>query len=140
VQFRIQVDIQAEIIGRIRSRAAEKGVIHSKHGKLRLKYMMGEPQDTDGSWYKYNTGGRRRIRWSVDVAKWHGGSSPRWPNVVAKWQFACTTRVWTLHLLGGLKFERPWSNLCKIFYYTLNVFIGKNASKVASIDETGHWD
>ena len=41
---------------------------------------------------------------------------------------------------GSKKFERPRSNFFGIFYYTLNIFIGKNASKVASIDETGHRD
>ena len=47
----------------------------------------------------------------------------------------------TLHLPGGSKkFERPRSNFFEIFYYTLNIFIGKHASKVASIDETGHRD
>lgn len=51
---------------------------------------------------------------------------------------AHATRVWTLHQPGGLKSDHPWSGLFGIFYYTLNVFISKDASKVALIDKMGH--
>jgi hypothetical protein len=68
-----------------------------------LKYMRDKPQDTNGA-IQVQYGGRTRTQTSiisVDVEwRWRGGSSPRWPNVVAQWRFARATRMWTLQCMG----------------------------------------
>ena len=76
-----------------------------------------------------------RTEWAT--ARYRGRRGRSW------WQSVdCTCSEYgDLTPAGGSKnFERPRSNFFEIFYYTLNIFIGKNTSKVASIDETGHRD
>jgi hypothetical protein len=79
----MQVGICAEVFRCVHFESGRKGVMHSKHRKPRLKYMRGEPQDTDRTiQVQYNRQTQESII-DVDVAEWEQAKMAKHGGIVA---------------------------------------------------------